>query len=204
LDWSGHLKRIEICGGIATGKTWLARSLCHYGPYQLIEEKFREIPFWEKFYTATPQTRAKYELQKNISFLLFHAESIRDGQTSDTRDMVCDFAMFQDLAYAALSPDLPILQSIHNRLVEQIGLPGAIIRLRCAPEIQLDRIRRRGRLPEQLIDRSYLTDLEQKIEMQLSKLLEKNQIEVHEIDTGTTDFVSNKEAKKIAELASAL
>jgi deoxyadenosine/deoxycytidine kinase len=198
------LKRIEICGGIATGKTWLARSLCHHAPYQLVEEKFREIPFWEKFYTATPESRASYELQKNISFLMFHAESIRDAKTSDSRNMVCDFAMFQDLAYAALSPDLYILESIHDRLIEQVGLPNVIIKLRCAPEIQLERIRRRGRLPEQSIDRSYLSDLEQRIEERLGKLLQKQQIDVHEIDTGTTDFVSNTEAKRIAELASTL
>ena len=198
------MKRIEICGGIATGKTWLARSLSHYGPSQLVEERFREIPFWEKFYTATPQARTKYEFQKNVSFLLFHAESIRDGEQSDSRDMVCDFAMFQDLAYAALSPDLHILESIYSRLIEQIGLPTAIIRLRCAPEIQLERIRRRGRRPEQSIDRSYLDHLDQKIEERLGKLLEKHRIEVREIDTGTTDFVANAEAQKIAELAATL
>jgi deoxyguanosine kinase len=195
------LKRIEICGGIATGKTWLARSLSHHGPYQLVEERFREIPFWEKFYTATPRARADYEFQKNASFLMFHAESIRDGKQSDSRDMICDFAMFQDLAYGAFTPDLPILESIYSRLTEQIGVPTAIIRLRCAPEIQLERIRRRGRRPEQSIDRSYLDSLDQKIDERLSKLLEKHQIEVREIDTGATDFVSNSEAQKIAELA---
>jgi deoxyguanosine kinase len=198
------LKRIEICGGIATGKTCLARSLSHHGTYQLVEEKFREIPFWEKFYTATPQNRANYELQKNVSFLLFHAESIRDGNASDSRDMVCDFAMFQDLAYGAFSPDLQILESIYARLIEQVGFPSAIIRLKCAPEIQLERIRRRGRRPEQSIDRSYLIDLDKKIEERLDKVLEQCRIEVHEIDTGTTDFVSNAEAWKIAELASTL
>lgn len=201
---SSLLKRIEICGGIATGKTWLARALSHHGAFQLVEERFREIPFWEKFYTATPQGRANYEFQKNVSFLLFHAESIRDGKQSDSRDMVCDYAMFQDLAYAALSPDLHILESIYTKLIEQIGVPTAIIRLRCAPEIQLERIRRRGRRPEQSIDRSYLYDLDQKIEERLRKLLEQNQIEVREIDTGATDFVSNTEAQKIAEIAGAL
>jgi deoxyguanosine kinase len=198
------LKRIEICGGIATGKTCLARALSHHGTHQLVEEKFREIPFWEKFYTATRQNRANYELQKNVSFLLFHAESIRDGSASDSRDMVCDFAMFQDLAYGAFSPDLQILESIYARLIEQVGFPSAIIRLRCAPEIQLARIHRRGRRPEQSIDCSYLIDLDKKIEERLDKVLEQRRIEVHEIDTGTTDFVSNAEASKIAELASTL
>lgn len=198
------MKRIEICGGIATGKTWLARSLCHHAPYQLVEEKYREVPFWEKFYTATPDSRANYELQKNISFLMFHAESIRDGKASDSRNMVCDFAMFQDLAYAALSPDLHILESIYDRLIDQVGLPNAIIKLKCAPEIQLERIRRRGRLPEQSIDRTYLNDLHQRIEERLGKMLQGYQIDVREIDTGTTDFVSNTEAKKIAELASTI
>jgi deoxyadenosine/deoxycytidine kinase len=202
---AASLKRIEICGGIATGKSWLARSLAHYGPYQLVEERFREIPFWEKFYTAAPEARAKYEFQKNVSFILFHAESIREAKQSDSRDMVCDFAMFQDLAYAALSPDLPILESIYGRLEQLIGTPSVIIRLRCTPEIQLERIRRRGRGPELSIDRSYLLNLDKQIDDRLAKLRETDSLEVHAIDTSRTDFVSNPEAQRIAmEIAASL
>lgn len=88
--------RIEICGGIATGKTSLAGRLMQHGSFRLVWEKYREVPFWEKFYAAP----AKFALEKNISFLLFHSDAIREAMKSDSRDIVCDFAMFQDLAYA--------------------------------------------------------------------------------------------------------
>ena len=65
---SSSVNRIEICGGIATGKTSLARSLAHHGPYQLVEERFREIPFWEKFYTApNDAVRAEYMHSRRTS-----------------------------------------------------------------------------------------------------------------------------------------
>src|SRR4051794_9728373 len=69
------VRRIEICGGIATGKSSLARCLTYDGTYQLVEERFREVPFWEKFYAAPDQ----YAFEKNVSFLLFHTDSIRDA-----------------------------------------------------------------------------------------------------------------------------
>jgi deoxyadenosine/deoxycytidine kinase len=207
------MKRVEICGGIATGKTSLARSFAHRGPCYLVEERFREIPFWEKFYAAPNEAvRKEYELPKNVSFFLYHIESIREAQRAQQRDLVCDFAIFQDLAYAKMSPDYGIIRPIWDKLTEFIDPPIMIIKLDCAPEIQLERVHRRGRAPEQPITRSFLIELSANIDKCLAEFLEeskkkqkfKHKIEVMKIDTGKTDFVANPEAQKIADLVGEL
>lgn len=202
------MRRVEICGGIATGKTSLARSLSYHGHYYLVEERFREIPFWEKFYEAPTETvRKEYELPKNVSFLLYHVESIREAQRTQQRDLVCDFAMFQDLAYAKASPDYGVIRPIWDKLMKLSDPPTMIIKLECAPKIQLERIRRRGRGPEQSITPSFLVGLNENIDKCLAEFLAeckkkhrgKNKIEVIEIDSGNRDFVINPEARKIAD-----
>jgi deoxyguanosine kinase len=202
------MRRVEICGGIATGKTSLARSLSHHGHYYLVEERFREIPFWEKFYAAPNETvRKEYELPKNVSFLMYHVESIREAQRAQQRDLVCDFAMFQDLAYAKASPDYGIIRPIWNKLMEPSDPPTMIIKLGCAPETQLDRIRRRGRRQEESITCDFLVELSANIDKCLTEFLAeckkrhrgKQKIEVVEIDSGETDFVTNPEADRIAD-----
>lgn len=192
------MQRIEICGGIATGKTSLARCLTHNDVNLLVEEKFREIPFWEKFYKA-PDT---YAFEKNISFLLYHADSVREAmRLNDSRLAVCDFAVFQDRAYASLSKattEVQIIQSIYDELTKRIGLPDLIVQLKCSPQTQLRRIRRRGRGPEQSITEDYLIALNTKIGLELAELHKRHSIAVIEVDTDRTDFVNNQEAMKIA------
>lgn len=205
------MKRVEICGGIATGKTSLARSFAHDGYYYLVEERFREIPFWEKFYAAPNEAvRNEYVLPKNLSFLLYHVDSIREAQRAQQRDLLCDFAIFQDLTYAKASPDYGIIRPIWDKLVELIDPPTMIIKLDCAPEIQLERIRRRGRGPEQSITRSFLVGLNANIDKCLVEFLDeckkkhrdKDKIEVIRINTGKRDFVANPEAQKIVNQVS--
>ncbi len=196
--------RIEICGGIATGKTALAGRLMHHGSFRLVWEKYREIPFWEKFYAAP----TKFGLEKNISFLLFHSDAIREAMKSDSRDIVCDFAMFQDLAYAGLTAgeekDFEIVQTLYERLARRIGLPDIIIRLKCAPATQLDRIQRRGRAPERRIPESYLLQLRDKIDENLDRLTKQHNIRVVDIDTDQCDFVTNSEALALSSRLGAL
>jgi deoxyguanosine kinase len=183
------VQRIEICGSIATGKTSLARCLTHDGAFQFVEEKFHEVPFWEKFY-AEPD---KYAFEKNVSFLLFHSDSIRVAM-KDPRPAVCDFAMFQDLSYAALdsgTADLHIISPIYERLMKRIEVPSLIIQLKCTSETQIERVRRRGRPQERAITKDYLIQLSHNIEKNLIELQLKQKVDIVEINTDEIDFVTN-------------
>jgi len=173
--------RIEISGGIATGKTTLADRLREKCGLDVFFEKFREVPFWQECYDSEGR---QYVFPKNIGFLLFHAHSLVEAKTLG-KPSVCDFAYFQDLAYADLSPqDLPILTSVSERLIEGLPSPAAIIDLSCPSDIQLQRIRDRNRLPEQAIDASFLRRLRGAIDARRDAL----KVPLIEIDSHAINF----------------
>lgn len=184
------MTRIEICGGIATGKTSLARRLAEHSSLHLVQERYREMPFWAKFFSDP----TRYALGKNVSFLLFHADVIEDHRGANTPHIVCDFAMFQDVAYASVSSekgDLPLIEGLYHRLTERIGLPSAIVRLKCEPETQLKRISQRGRKSEGAVTERYLIELQNKIDERLEELVRPRDVPIVNVDTDDTDFVSN-------------
>jgi deoxyadenosine/deoxycytidine kinase len=181
--------RIEIFGGIATGKTTLAQRLAEAGGIPLIRESYREVPFWEKFY-ANP---AIYEFEKNVSFLLFHADAIRVAESS-INGSVCDFAFLQDVAYASLSRqrgDVPILEAIHAHLTRRMSSPSLLIRLKCTVDTQIERIRRRGRVPELSIGPPYLDALNEAVDARQAEFLAANSVPLIEVDTDEINFVDD-------------
>ena len=188
---TGRSVRIEFCGGIGAGKSTVALLLATRLGVPLVKEHYERIPFWEDFY----RDPAGYELEKNISFLLFHGHAIRttvSGQTSDI--LICDFALFQDLAYAAMSrlpDDYDAIAAIHDRLIARLAPPDLVVYARCSVDEQLARIRRRDREPERAITRCYLEDLSANIEIQLHRRLPD--VPVIEVDTERFDFVGDPE-----------
>ena len=88
-------RRLEIAGGIGAGKTTLARALAECASAHPIHEDVVTVPFFSQFYAA-PQV---YAFEKNISFLLSHADQVREVVSRKQPLIVCDFALFQDLSY---------------------------------------------------------------------------------------------------------
>jgi deoxyadenosine/deoxycytidine kinase len=189
------MHRIEICGGIATGKTTLAEQIAAAGKITLVREVFEEVPFWKKFY----ENPVVYEFSKNISFLLFHADCLRTASASPN-GAVCDFAFLQDMSYAAISPrrqqELPILRAIHGHLAKSIAPPSAIVHLYCSTQTQLQRIRGRGRQPEQSIGARYLEDLNGALENDLRTLKASQGATplIYPIDTDEVDILKDRDA----------
>jgi deoxyguanosine kinase len=150
-----HAFRMEICGGIATGKTTLARQMVEHHGGTLVLEDFRSNPFWKRFYTAPHM----FFREKNICFLAQHAGEIKAATDAD---VICDYAVVQDLAYSSLSGD-----ASHQALMEQVYAdlylpqqpPRLIVHLVCDEDIQLRRIRQRGRREEAPITVDYLRRL---------------------------------------------
>lgn len=68
--------RIEICGGIASGKTTLAKLLEENGIGKAIYENFEKNPFWEAFY----KNPSKYAFETEIAFTLQHYHEIKKKQ----------------------------------------------------------------------------------------------------------------------------
>lgn len=180
---SNMSKRIEICGGIATGKTTLATLLAKGTSYGLALENFRENPFWAKFYERPDLFTA----EKNICFLAQHTGEIKAAGTTSL--LICDYAVIQDLAYASLCNTVGhgnAMKNLYDHLYLQFPPPSLIVHLKCDPATQLQRIRERGRKEEASITQDYLESLNRAIELFISK----NQVSqtVFEIRSDNTDF----------------
>jgi deoxyadenosine/deoxycytidine kinase len=152
--------RIEISGGIGSGKTTLARALAAArAEARLVEEAVRDVPFFSRFYREP----AVYGFEKNVSFVLSHADRVRASADPDgTAPLVCDYALYQDLAYTDIvcpQSDVVAVEAVHGRMIARVGHPRVLVHLTCAPRTQLERIARRGRPEEAGVSLAYLTDL---------------------------------------------
>jgi deoxyadenosine/deoxycytidine kinase len=155
----------------------------------IIEEHYNEVPFWKEFYLE-PEI---YSFEKNISFLLFHCDAIRRGiKYFSGKPLICDFSLFQDLAYARLTgteSDYAATLAVYNQLANRLGAPALVVRVRCSIGEQLSRIAQRGRQPELGIAADYLEDLSRQIEAHRARLLPE--VPVVEVDTQALDFTLN-------------
>ena len=160
------MARIEFCGGIGAGKSTCAAALAERRSLPLVSERFEAIPYWRLFYDDP----AHYALEKDLSFLLSHADGMR---AVTAPNFVCDFAMFQTVAYSAIAGDAAdtcAVAAVFERMTVRVGHPALVFRLRCATEEQLRRIRDRGRQPETTVTADYLQRLDIAIDAELAKL----------------------------------
>jgi deoxyadenosine/deoxycytidine kinase len=188
------MMRLEIVGGIGAGKTMLARVLAEAWNTQVVREDVLNVPFFSKFYAA-PRV---YGFEKNVSFLLSHADLIRDAASRNEGLIVCDFALLPDLSYTDIgcSPaDAKTVEAVYRRLVDRVGHPSLMVHLRCAPDTQLQRIALRGRSQETGIERAYLVDLCAAIDRRLQQLREEAPgLSVVEVDTDEVGYATNPAA----------
>lgn len=195
------MTRIEICGGIAAGKTTLASLLVKDGSRVLVTERFRDNPFWAQFYES-PEAWME---EKNFCFLLQHTAAIKAVQGYE--HVVCDYGVFQDLAYASLVPrrtHLELMQRLYTHLYQPLGAPALIVQLQCPPEVELERIRARARSEESVLTLDYLTALDSAIDVALKTVATTTK--VHAIASDKVDFahVPSVASQAVAEILEVL
>lgn len=157
--------RIEICGGIATGKTTLARLLATAIDCELVLEDFRKNPFWERFYLRPDL----FATEKNVCFIAQHTGEIKAA--AHPRLTICDYAVAQDLAYASLTRDAShrlVMDGLYDHMYGALPPPTLVVQLRCAADVQLQRIRDRGRREEDPITVTYLQSLNEALDSVLA------------------------------------
>lgn len=178
-------KRIEICGGIASGKTSLASSMKKFGINAIIEN-FKANPFW-KIYHTNPE---RYTFETEVTFMLQHYHQIKI-QYSEELMNICDFSFSLDLAYAEIgleSSKLTAYKSVCDEIKREFSSPGLLIYLRCNADTQLERIQQRGRIEEETVSLEFLQKLNLAIEKQVAA---QKTIKMITIDSAAKDFVNN-------------
>jgi len=157
--------RLEICGGIASGKTTLALALGETNMSCSLES-FEANPFWSAFYND-PTANA---FETEITFLLQHYHQIKHERCPHPSVLVCDYSLLLDRAYASTTlgvDELPAFVSVYSVVTKRLGPPDLIIHLRCDATEELSRIARRGREVERTATLDLLVRLNLAIEQQL-------------------------------------
>lgn len=185
--------RIEICGGIASGKTTLTRLLGEQG-FQIILENFRSNPFWSDFYSDP----SLFSFETEATFLLQHYSSIKKSRRSDDDVVICDYSIYQDLAYANVNlrgGEFDATLSIYEEIHRQLGPPEILVHLHCSSTVELQRIRQRNRQEENGIEIAYLDSLNSAIDGVVAS--NSSKCRVHVINSEEVDFAADEFAKKV-------
>lgn len=181
------LCRIEICGGIASGKTTFASLLNSIG-FDPVYENFKANPFWEAFYTIP----VKYNFETEICFMLQHYHQIK-RQSSEGRKMACDYSFLLDIAYAEMglqASQLNAFMTIYAEIAKELHPPTLIIHLQCEASTELERIRKRGRAVEENITLNFLDTLNNAIANEVLKF--SGQSRIITIDSALKNFADDE------------
>ncbi len=184
------MQRVEICGGIASGKTTLSLVLSSEGFASHFED-FLSNPFWKAFYSDPIGTAFETEL----TFFLQHYHEIKSVH-SQSGLMACDYSLLLDLAYARVTLQgrrLQIFEDIFQEAWQELGAPDVLVYLRCDAETELSRIRKRARDVENAIHLDYLSALNASVESVITQF--RPRLMVHEIDSRKIDFANDVHQK---------
>ena len=182
--------RIEICGGIASGKTTLV-SLLEDAGIQGYFEQFESNPFFHLFYAD----RENFSFEAEITFLLQHVGAIKTSQHEKLAAF--DFSLALDLAYAMTTlaqSDQSLFVRVLRRALTQVPPANLIVRLRCSPLVAIERIKARGRLVEQTVTVQYLETIEQNIDTTLFGEWFPG-VSILELDSAMLDFREEEPAR---------
>ncbi len=182
---------IEVCGGIAAGKTTFA-SLMERIELDPIYENFKNSPFWEAFYSNP----GKHIFETEISFILLHYHQIKNALESKGR-LICDFSFFLDLAYARIGLSggkLKAFECVFEEISKELPMPDLIVHLECAAETELERIRKRARAEEASINLEFLDSLNTAVSREVNTI--QKTIPVITIDSSKKDFANHESVKE--------
>lgn len=178
---------IEVCGGIASGKTTFA-SLFESINLDVSLENFQDNPFWESFY----ENPVKFSFETEITFLLQHYHQIKNGFNKN-KAFICDFSLLLDLAYADVTLSVEkykVFQEVYQEVLRELSFPDLLIFLDCSAEIQLKRIISRGRKPEASVTLEYLNSVNEALVKRVAEFSKKSKVLT--IDSGQNNFASDQ------------
>ena len=175
--------RIEVCGGIASGKTTATR-LFQDGKHALVEEDFQSNPFWRAFYDDP----AGNAFEAELTFLLQHFHQVKNA-CGEGKNLVCDFSFLLDRAYTNVTLDSRkrrAFAAVYAEVCRSVPPPTLLVYLSCPAETQLKRIRARARAVESAITIEYLRALNSSLKRWIGRYRKIGA--VLEIDSEAIDF----------------
>ena len=157
---SGVPEYIVVEGPIGVGKTSLASRLASEFGAETLFEQPQENPFLERFY----QSREKYALATQLHFLFQRTQQVKTLTQRDLfhNTVVGDFLFDKDRLFARLNletDELALYEQVYSHVQPELPRPDLVIYLQAPVPVLLERVRKRGIVAEQNIDREYLESL---------------------------------------------
>jgi len=175
--------RIEVAGALAVGKSTLCQRLEGHG-FHVVYEDLSKNPYLE----LRKQDPEKYGFLAQQSFVDEKLKSIKSAALAGHPKVVVDFCMAAELAYIQyyVSDRSEWLAKLERQVAEglaEVGQPDLILHLHCAPELQLSRIKARGRGFEQGHDLDFIRTISGMVRERVL-LAEDSGVPVIHLDTG--------------------
>jgi deoxyguanosine kinase len=155
-----RFRYIVVEGPIGAGKTSLARKLAEHLSAQALLEDPNANPFLPGFY----HDPSRYALSAQLFFLLQRVNQLRnlDQSAPSASVTVADFMLAKDPLFAAITlgeAELKLYEGVYNQLRPHAPVPDLVVYLQAAPEVLIERVRRRNADFERGITQEYLTKL---------------------------------------------
>lgn len=151
---------IVIEGPIGVGKTSLARRIADALDADLLLEAPEENPFLDRFY-QNPRAAA---LPTQLTFLMQRTRQVQALRQADlfTSIRIADFLIEKDRLFAEATLDedeLRLYEQVWAALAPDAPAPDLVVYLQAPVEVLHERIERRARPFERMIDSAYLQRL---------------------------------------------
>lgn len=149
---------IIVDGVVGSGKTTLMNILTEELNLKGFEEPVTDNPILGKFY----HDRQRYAFPLQIFFLNRRFRMLKDAQEKNEASIM-DRSIYGDVIFAKLLHDggdmdndeFRLYQDLLANMLDHIEAPRLMIYLRCDVDTAIDRIRKRGRDYEQIVERDY-------------------------------------------------
>lgn len=155
-----NLKYVVVEGPIGVGKTSLAQRLADEFGSTLLLEQVEDNPFLERFY----QNPREAALSTQLHFLLQRTKQLQEFKQADIFSpvRVADFLIEKDQLFAQVTlnaSEYELYEQVYSHLTIDAPKPDLVVYLQAPVEILIQRIRKRGRGYERLIETAYLEQL---------------------------------------------
>ncbi len=180
---------IAIEGPVGVGKSSLAGLLAREFSGRTLNEEVDTNPFLPKFYDDI----RKFAFQTQLFFLLSRYQQQKEmfQQELFSSVIISDYLFAKDRIFAYLNLDeneLALYEQVYRLLDTRIPKPDLVIYLQAAPDVLLERIRKRNKDYEQGIKEDYLERL---VEAYNKYFFYYNDTPLLVVNTSDIDFVEN-------------